>query len=55
MTEEENMITICSYEEFSDLCLKAGGDEMTYREIIKALIQINSIKEEILWEIKMNQ
>tara|TARA_R100000458_G_C8212719_1_gene199653 strand:- start:255 stop:422 length:168 start_codon:yes stop_codon:yes gene_type:complete len=54
MIEEEKIIKICSYEEFNELCIRAGGDEFTYREIIKAIVQINLIMEEMVWEMKMN-
>ena len=50
MDKHQRIITILSYEDFQDMCLKAGNDEFAYREIIKAVVQINQIMEEILLE-----
>ena len=43
MTELENIVTIISYEEFSDLVVRIGGDEITTMELIDSIAQINSI------------
>ena len=43
MTELENIVTIISYEEFSDLVVRVGGDEITTMELIDSIAQINSI------------
>lgn len=50
MDKHQKIITILSYEDFTDMCAKAGGDEFAYREIIKAVVQINQTMEEILIE-----
>ena len=50
MDKHQRIITILSYEDFTDMCAEAGGDEFAYREIIKAVVQINQIMEEILLE-----
>ena len=40
MTELENIVTIVSYEEFNELVVKIGSDELTVMELIDA--QANS-------------
>ena len=39
----ERIVTIVSYEEFSDLVVKTGNDELTTMELIDAIAQINGI------------
>ncbi|QDP48457.1 MAG: hypothetical protein Unbinned6747contig1000_15 [Prokaryotic dsDNA virus sp.] len=43
MTELENIVTIVSYEEFSELVVKIGSDELTVMELIDAIAQINGV------------
>ena len=50
MDKHQRIITILSYEDFTDMCSEAGDDEFPYRETIKAVGQINQIMEEILLE-----
>jgi len=39
----ERIVTIVSYEEFSDLVIKTGNDDLTTMELVDAIAQINSI------------
>ena len=39
----EKIVTIVSYEEFNDLVIKTGNDELTTMELIDAIAQINGI------------
>jgi len=50
MEKDKEIITILSYEDFTEMCMKAGGDEFAYREIIKAVVQINQTMQEIIFE-----
>ena len=43
MTELENIVTIVSYEEFNELVVKIGSDELTVMELIDAIAQINGV------------
>ena len=39
----ERIVTIVSYEEFTDLVVRTGNDEITTMELIEAIAQINGI------------
>ena len=39
----EEIVTIVSYEEFTDLVVRTGNDELTTMELIEAIAQINGI------------
>ena len=41
--EEEKTVTIVSYEEFNDLIIRTGNDDLTTMELIDAIAQINGI------------
>ncbi len=43
MAKKENIVTIISYEEFNELILKTGNDELTTMELIDAIAQINAM------------
>ena len=43
MAELEKTVTIISYEEFSDLVIRAGNDDLTTMELVDAIAQINTI------------
>tara|TARA_R100001594_G_scaffold73796_3_gene108376 strand:+ start:745 stop:909 length:165 start_codon:yes stop_codon:yes gene_type:complete len=39
----EKIVTIISYEEFSDLVMRTGCDDITTMELVDAIAQINTI------------
>ena len=41
--ELERVVTIVSYEEFNELVSMTGNDELSTKELIEAIAQINSI------------
>jgi len=50
MEKNKEIIMFLSYEDFTELCMKAGGDDYTYREIVQAIVQINETMKEIIFE-----
>ena len=41
MLDAEKIVTIVTYEEFSDLVIRTGSSEITTMELIDAITQIN--------------
>jgi|TARA_R110002012_G_scaffold319064_1_gene538641 hypothetical protein len=43
MEELERIVTIVSYEEFSDMTIRTGNDELTTIELMEAIAEISAI------------
>ena len=52
MLDEEKIVTIVTYEEFSDLIIRTGSSEITTMELIDAITQINMFIYELEYSNK---